>query len=62
MIVLPKIDDSINELSGDKTNSIIRNDVIARHIHTFFVVFENSMISCVLVSCGVVDDILFIFI
>lgn len=57
MIVLPKIDESINELSGDKTNSIIRNDAIDRHIHTFLVVFEYSIISCVLVSCGIVDDI-----
>jgi hypothetical protein len=53
MIVLPKIDDSINELSGDKTNSIIRNDATARHIHIFLVIFEYSIISCV-----VVDDII----
>jgi len=55
MIALPKIEESINEFSGDKTNNIIRNDAIDRHIHIFLVVFEYSIISCVVVSCGVVD-------
>jgi len=60
MIALPNIDDSINELSGDKINNIIRNDAIERHIQTFLVVFEYSIISCVVVGCEVVNDILFI--
>jgi hypothetical protein len=56
MIVFPKIDDIINELRGDKINNIIRTDAIPRHIHIFFVDFEYSIISCVLVKdC---DDII----
>ena len=54
MIALPNIEESINELSGDKINNIIRNDATARHIHIFLVVFEYSIISCVVVSCVVV--------
>lgn len=50
MIALPNIDESINELSGDKINNIIRNDATARHIHIFLVVFEYSIISCVVVN------------
>ena len=56
MIALPNIEDSINELSGDKINNIIRNDATARHIHIFLVVFEYSIISCVLVKYC--DDII----
>ena len=55
MIALPNIEESINELSGDKINNIIRNDATARHIHIFLVVFEYSIISCVVVSCVVVS-------
>ena len=56
MIVFPKIDDIIKELRGDKINNIIRTDAIPRHIHIFFVDFEYSIISCVLVKdC---DDII----
>lgn len=35
MIVLPNIDDSIKELSGDNMNNIIRIDATPRHMHTF---------------------------
>ena len=58
MIALPNIDESINELSGDKIKTIINNEAIARHIQTFLVVFEYSIISCVVVSCVVVNDII----
>jgi hypothetical protein len=56
MIVFPKIDDIIKELRGDKINNIIRTDAIPRHIHIFFVVFEYSIISCVVFSCVLVKD------
>ena len=56
MIALPNIEESINELSGDKINNIIRNDATARHIHIFLVVFEYSIISCVVFSCVLVKD------
>lgn len=56
MIVFPKIDDIIKELRGDKINNIIRTDAIPRHIHIFFVDFEYSIISCVVVSCVLVKD------
>ena len=55
MIALPNIDEIINELSGDKTKTIINKEAIARHIQTFLVVFEYSIISCVVVSCVVVS-------
>ena len=56
MIVLPNIDDNMKELRGDNINNIIRTDAIPRHIHIFFVDFEYSIISCVLVKdC---DDII----
>jgi len=58
MIALPNIDEIRNELSGDKTKTIINKEAIARHIQTFLVVFEYSIISCVVVSCVVVDDII----
>jgi len=47
---LPKIEDNKKELRGDNINNIIRNDAAARHIHTFFVDFEYSIINCVLVK------------
>jgi len=56
MIVFPKIDDIIKELRGDKINKIIRTEAIPRHIHIFFVDFEYSIISCVVVSCVLVKD------
>jgi len=56
MIVLPNIDDSIKELSGDNMNNIIRIDATPRHMHTFFVVLEYSIISCVLVKDDVDDE------
>jgi hypothetical protein len=56
MIVFPNIDDIIKELRGDKINNIIRTDAIPRHIHIFFVDFEYSIISCVVVSCVLVKD------
>jgi hypothetical protein len=63
MIALPNIDEIKNELSGDKMKTIINKEAIARHIQTFLVVFEYSIISCVVVSCVVVgcvvvDDII----
>jgi hypothetical protein len=61
MIVLPNIDDSIKELSGDNMNNIIRIDATPRHMHTFFVVLEYSIISCVLVK-DVDDDEFIIYI
>ena len=61
MIVLPNIDDIIKELSGDNMNNIIRIDATPRHMHTFFVVLEYSIISCVLVK-DVDDDEFIIYI
>ena len=58
MIALPNIDEIKNELSGDKMKTIINKEAIARHIQTFLVVFEYSIISCVVVSCVVVNDII----
>jgi hypothetical protein len=55
MIALPNMDESIKELSGDNINNIIRIEATPRHIHTFFVVLEYSIISCVLVK-DIVDD------
>ena len=56
MIVLPNIDDNMKELRGDNINNIIKIEAIPRHIHTFFVVLEYSIISCVLVKDVDVDD------
>ena len=56
MIALPNMDESIKELSGDNINNIISIEATPRHIHTFFVVLEYSIISCVLVKDVDVDD------
>lgn len=56
MIALPNMDESIKELSGDNINNIISIEATPRHIHTFFVVLEYSIISCVLVKDVVVVD------
>ena len=54
IIALPNMDDIIKEFIGDNINNIIKIEAIPRHIHTFFVVLEYSIISCVLVKD--VDD------
>jgi hypothetical protein len=56
MIVLPNIDDNMKELRGDNINNIIKIEATPRHIHTFFVVLEYSIISCVLVKDVDVDE------
>lgn len=53
MTALPNIDDNINELSGDKMNIIINTAATARHIHTFFVDLEYSIISSVVEDEGI---------
>jgi hypothetical protein len=54
IIALPNMDDIMKEFIGDNINNIIKIEAIPRHIHTFFVVLEYSIISCVLVKD--VDD------
>ena len=54
IIALPNMDDIKKEFIGDNINNIIRIEATPRHIHTFFVVLEYSIISCVLVKD--VDD------
>ena len=56
IIALPNMDDIIKEFIGDNINNIIKIEAIPRHIHTFFVVLEYSIISCVLVKDVDVDD------
>ena len=56
MIVLPNIDDNMKELRGDNINNIIKIEATPRHIHTFLVVLEYSIISCVLVKDVDVDE------
>jgi hypothetical protein len=56
IIALPNMDDIKKEFIGDNINNIIRIEATPRHIHTFFVVLEYSIISCVLVKDVDVDD------
>jgi predicted nucleotidyltransferase len=53
IIALPNMEESIKELMGDNMNNIIKIEATPRHMHTFFVVLEYSIISCVVVK---VDD------
>jgi hypothetical protein len=44
MITFPKIEDNIKEFNGVMINKIIKNNEIAKHIHTFWVDLAYSII------------------